>query len=239
MTDNCAAIWQAVDQITKPTRIRINREHNEWLTEQATTTALYCRIEQHTAATSNHGTIPSLWEQAEIALTTSNETNPGGHSPLAQRTPADLDLMEIMATIRETITLQLQGRNIHPKPGVPNQLRQLASHITGNGNTQHIEWWTYRIAQWSRLLAVYLKAIDTGPRPIRLRTPCPTCRTRNITIDTDQGPVVAAPILIDFVAGWIRAAQCQACGDTWWRGDDLNRLADQLETLDTTQTETA
>jgi uncharacterized protein with PIN domain len=104
-------------------------------------------------------------------------------------------------------------------------MRQLAAHVTTH-EPQHVEWWAYRFGQWARMLAVYLRAIDTGPRPVRLRNlPCPECTATQVLVDTEQGEVVAPPIMVDFVNGWIRAAQCTACGHAWWRGQDLWDLA--------------
>jgi hypothetical protein len=225
-------LWAAVDLITKPTSRKVDRGSDaDWLEElRSDTTMRFCDVQAYRAATLAYGTVPSLWEQATWALTTGSESSGGSNaSPLAMRSPADLDLMEIMATVREVIALQLDGRKIHARTTVPEQVRQLAAHVVGH-EPQHVAWWEFRFAQWARLLGVYLQAVDTGPKPIRLRTPCPLCKTRQVTIESDNGPVVVPPILVDFENGWIRAATCTACTAVWWRGDDLNALADLLDT---------
>lgn len=225
-------LWAAVDQLTKPTTQAITRTtEDDWHAEmvaaqyEAHTNAGFCRIADHRAITTRHGTIPSLWEQARAAVTTGTEQAGGNPSPLAARSPADLDLMETVLTIRESMAWQLTGRNIKPRPGMTAQFRQLAAHIITH-EPQHIHWWTYRFEQWARLLSVYLHAVETERRPIRLRgLPCPKCAAKQVLIDTDQGEIVAPPIVIDFVNGAVRAAQCTACAYTWWRGQDLWDLA--------------
>lgn len=224
------ALWEQVDALTKPSARRIDRETDaETLAAFTDPTNGFCRVEDYRALVGSHGVIPSLWEQAELALETGRESAGGtGSSPLAQRSPADLDLMEQMLTIRETMPYQLAGRGLIPRSTIPGQIRQLAAHIVSH-EPQHVDWWAYRFGQWVRLLGTYLRAIDNGPRPVRLRNaPCPECGATSVTVDTDQGPVVTGPILVDFVNGWIRAATCTACGYTKWRGQDLWDLAEQL-----------
>lgn len=228
------ALWDAVDRLTKPTRQRLDREPEEaaWLRDLADDPTLtVCDVATYRAATVSWGEVPSLWVQAELALQTGMEAGEGGsRTPLRERSPADLDLMETILTIRESMAWQLPGRGVTPRGGIPEQMRQLASYVAAH-EPEHVEWWTYRFDQWARLLARYLRAIETGPRPVRLRNaPCPQCGVRQIVLPTDEGPKVVPPILIDFTGdGWIRAATCSACLSTWWRGDDLGRLARLLE----------
>lgn len=231
---NTAALWNAVDALTKPTTQRVTREEQvvEWL-EELHASRGRCDIATYRATLVSHGTIPSLWEQAEAAITTGSEQREGGGSPLAARSPADLDLMEIVLTIRESMAWQLPGRGVTPKPSIPEQMRQLASYVVAH-EPQHVDWWTYRFAQWARLLAVYLHAVEMGPRAVRLRhLPCPKCAATSTKVETEQGEVIAPPIMVDFVDGWIRAAQCSECGFAWWRGQDLWDLAGQDAGRDT------
>jgi hypothetical protein len=231
-----SALWVEVDRITKPTQRRVDREPEsaDWLAGLADDpTLLVCDVAAYRAATASWGEVPSLWRQAELALQTGREQQEGGGSPLAQRSPADLDLMELLLTIRESMAWQLPGRGITPRDGIPAQIRQLAAHVTTN-EPQHVAWWTYRFGQWARMLGTYLRAIDVGPKPVRLRNaPCPVCRTRQVTLETDLGEIVVPPILIDFENGWIRAATCTACSAVWWRGNELGELATLLERSDT------
>lgn len=222
--DGSRAMWDAVDTLTKPTRTRITREGNEWLHTLTGQGFASCDVADYRAATATWATIPSLWRQAEMALTTGTESSESNPSPPASRAPADLDLMEIMLTIREHVAGELVARHLPPRATVPRQIRQLAAHVVGH-EPERVAWWLHCFASWSRVLAVYLHAIDVGPRSVRLRAPCPICNTRAVAVMTDQGPVQAPPIVIDFADGLIRAATCTACDAVWWRGDSLLRLA--------------
>lgn len=245
-TEAIRRLWAAVDAITRPTRRKLTRSTDaEWLTEVTDArdwerraggatvcdVAIYrATIERMHAAQLAYGEIPSLWDQATWALTTGSEQNAGGNSPLRERSPADLNLMETMADIRDAVRLQLEGRNVRPEGDPPAQMRRLASTLIRLGNTEHIEWWTFRFAQWTRILQTYLQAIERAPRPVRLRNaPCPLCGTRQVVVVEDGERKVYPPLLIDFEDKWIRAAQCTACGHAWFRGNDLGELAQQLD----------
>lgn len=235
MSDDAATVarklWDAVDRITSPSKARVPREEDaDWLQSLSDDPTLrVCDVAAYRAATAGWADVPSLWDQATWALTTGNETSGGNPSPLASRSPADLDLMEMMLTIREVIGLQLDGRRITAKATVPLQMRQLAAHVVTH-EPEHVAWWEYRFASWARQLGVYLKAVETGPKPVRLRCACPLCKTRQITIEENGEEKVVPPILIDFVNGWIRAATCLACTAVWWRGNELGELAALLDT---------
>lgn len=233
MSDTNDALWTAVDAITKPTRRKVDRDTDaDWLHELRDGTGItLCDVAAYRAATLAYGEIPSLWDQATWALTTGSEqTEGGGQTPLRERSPADLNLMETMSDIREAVRLQLEGRNVKPEGTVPQQMRRLASTLVRLGNSEHVEWWTFRFSQWARVLMTYLQALDRMPKPVRLRNaPCPLCRTRQVTVVEDGERKVYPPILIDFEDGWIRAAQCTACGAAWFRGNDLGQLANLLE----------
>jgi hypothetical protein len=232
-------LWAAVDAITAPTQRKIGRtEQADWLEELASDPGVtVCDVARYRAATVAYGHIPSLWDQATWALTTGSEASEGGQSPLRERSPADLDLMETMLQIREGLierfaTCRMPNKCQQPqapKDKPADQMRQLASHVV----TRHpddVGWWTFRFAQWGRLLNTHLRALEHTAKPIRLRNaPCPLCRTRQVTIDSPTGPVVVPPLLIDFEQDWIRAATCTACGAAWFRGSDLGELADLLD----------
>lgn len=228
-------LWQAVDAITAPTHRKTHRdEATDDLAELWHTSATHCRVDVHTALVLAYGQIPPLWDQAMWAVFGSEAGDgSGGRSPLRERTPADLDLMETLLTIRESMAWQLPGRGITPKPKIPAQMRQLAAHVVGR-EPQHVEWWAFRFEQWARLLNNHLNALDQGPKDRYLRnTGCPRCGARQVTIDRDGDPKVVPAIVVDFVGGWIRAASCQGCGHAWFRGDQLGDLAAELETSDT------
>jgi hypothetical protein len=70
--------------------------------------------------------------------------------------------------------------------------------------------------------------LDHAPRDVHLRnTPCPECGARQYTRrdDTTGERMVFPAIKVDFADGLVRAAECQACGHAWFRGEDLESLA--------------
>lgn len=237
MTDT-HELWLAVDKLTKPTVLKLHRDSAvaaTWLRSlRDDPSVTVCDIATYRAATLSHGTVASLWEQATWALTTGSEPmEEGGRSPLASRSPADLDLMEIMGTIRDTVAAQLAEWRLAGRLTVPAQLRQLASHVGGH-LPDDVGWWTYRTAQWARMLGVYLRAVDLGPRPVRLRNAsCPACSARTVTLKGGDEDQVVPALVIDFTQdGYARATECLSCHFTWWRGDDMERLAVELNLAD-------
>lgn len=240
MTTETDALWLAVDSLTKPSTRRLTRTDEtealqdlqkrvEWNSSHAyrqCSVAAYREAQAvYKTAVTSHGTIPSLWKQAEAAVSGGAEKAEGQPSPKATRSPADLALMETMADIREAIQNNLAGRGLKPRPTVPEQIRQLAANL----KAEHVDWWTFRFAQWQRVLESYLQAVENGPKPVRLRSaPCPECGAKSVLVDTDDGPVVASPLLIDFRDGYVRAATCSACSHAWWRGEELLELAERI-----------
>lgn len=226
-------LWEAVDKITLASERRVLREQDAEIVEQyaADPSLRMCHVDAYRAATASFGTVPALWEQAELALTTGSEkTDGGGRTPLRERSPADLDLMETMLTIRESMAWQLKGRHVTPREGIMPQMRQLASHVVAH-EPGHVDWWRFRFEQWARILTRHLHALDAGPRPVRLRnSQCPNCSAKTVVTDGPDGtPVVAPPILIDFTSeGFIRAAECTACHHAWFRGEQMAQLAEDL-----------
>lgn len=198
-------IWAAIDELTLPTKRPIERD------DGTTTWAL----------------VLSLWDQAAQTLLADQALGTGGGSA-SERSPIDLNLMEARGIIAETTTAEILRRRQHPRPTVPGRLRQLATYVVTNEPTE-LWWWSYRFASWARILGTYLQAYDHEARPVRLRnSPCSRCGARSVLVETDAGPVVAPPIEIRFREGYVQAAQCGACGKTWWRGVDLEHLASEL-----------
>jgi hypothetical protein len=249
VSEETTRLWAAVHAITEPQRQQIKRSGDEAVSEfNAELEVLdspkgqggVCHVPDYRRAaealrlaTAASGRVPCLWVQANAAIFGSEAGDgSGGRTSARERTPADLDLMETMLTIRESLGWQMPGRKIPwRKPGdIPDMMRQLAGHIASN-ERQHVEWWAFRFEQWARLLRNGLNALDQCPKPRYLRnSSCPACGAGQVTIgeDTDARRVVPA-LVVDFTSqGLVRAAECQACQFTWWRGDDLERLRDQL-----------
>lgn len=223
-------LWAAVSTICDPSTKRLNRDPDaEYIIELKDTGHLACRVDKHKAATSGHGTVPSLWEQAEQALFGGEQQIGRGSKPLRERSIADMDLMETMADIRESVSMNLDGRKVHPKdrrPTVPGQLRQLASFVVTN-EPDHVELLGQKVAAWGRQLATYLRVLDHKERDVYVRnTPCPECGIRQVAEMRDGEKLVNPAIIIEFGDGYVRAARCRQCNFVWWRGPDLEWLAD-------------
>lgn len=176
--------------------------------------------------------VPSLWVQAMEALTLHRITDGTGNSSTTSSL-MDFDLLEATCLIRDTTRTELaqRGRRVpyhdgRPEPFAPGEFAMLAEHVLAEG--YDIWWWEYRFESWGRWLANYLN-LEHKAKAIRLRnSACPSCGVRQVVIEGQDGPVVVPPLLIEFHDGQVRAAQCSACLDIWWRGDDLHRLALQL-----------
>lgn len=231
------ALWLAVDSITKPTTRRLIRdEDSDWLSE-ITQDRDFCDVPTYRASTKSHGLIPSLWEQAEMALYKTGESLDGHRSPLSTRSPADVTLMETMLTIREIIGMQIAGRKLTPRASVPLQIRQLAAHIV-TSEPEHLEWWIWRLGHFARLLEVHLQAVVQGPRPMRLRCRCPLCKTEHIPIDGPDGStdangkpiqIVVRPLLAVYRDQMFRCFECGACSYSWFAGAGVHQLRDEIE----------
>lgn len=199
-----------------------------------------------TAGTAVWADVPSLWEQSTIALDGSETQTARGSKPLRERSIADLDLMEIRALIRDTTRRELELRNVHTaqlangrsREFDTKELRHLASLVIKEGRSRlagagvdlpDLEFWRYRFEQWGRLLETYLNAAEREARPVRLRnSACPECGARQVVLDPDGERTVAPALVIDFRDGYVRAAECSQCGAAWFRGPDLEALADAL-----------
>jgi hypothetical protein len=249
-------LWASVDAITRPTSHKVSREEqeidlaadvlNDLLNNP---TRLACSLREKQRAdrlaveqTLAYGHIPPLWDQATWALFGAEAGDgSGGRSPLRERTPADLALMETLSDIREAVSAQLEGRGVRAVGSVPDQMRRLASTLGTLGNQEHVDWWTWRFECWTRVLQTHLNALEHQPGNVYLRnTACPQCTARQVTIDVDgnvtdekdtENRVVPA-IVIDFADGWIRAATCQACAHAWFRGEALGDLANLVDPSD-------
>lgn len=185
-------------------------------------------LARYAALTRSHATIPSLWDQSTDALAASNTDQAEGSSGSVHRAPCDVDLMETRAQIADTIRAHLIDRRLRPRATVPTQARQLAAHIAGHEPDQ-VPSWAHRFEQWVRVLAVHLQAVQQQhSRRIR-GAACPDCGARTVTVTTAGERSVVPTIVIDFHDGYIRAAQCSACGVTLaWRGEQMWQLADRL-----------
>lgn len=242
-------LWAAIDAITKPTSKPVFREGaGDLINDLADREKGLCHVAEYRNSMVGHGTIPSLWEQAEMALYKTGETLDGNRSPLATRSPADVALMEIMLTVREQLAAYFSDLD-EPVPAssaVPAKLRHLASDVIRN-KPNLVDEWTYRIGQFRRLLETHLQALDRGPRPMRLRTRCPVCKTGHLTIEDPDGAIgkdgkplrlLIRPILAVYRDHWFRCFECEACLTTWFAGSGVHDLKALIEADDLSEHET-
>lgn len=252
-TPTVADVWAAIHTLIEPHQHHLQRttEEAHWLDEatqqltQATqghngtcNIPTYRRATATKAAAETHtGTIPSLWDQSTTALTGGETSNNGaGTKPLRERSPADLDLIEIRTLIRDTTRTELHKRGHHtphqpdgtPTPFTTTEIHTLAQHVTTE-NPDQLWWWEYRFAQWSRLLENYLHIAEHKAKPVRLRnTACPRCDARQYVTDDDE-PMVVPALIVDFSPdGYVRACECLNCGMAWFRGEQLEQLAAEI-----------
>jgi hypothetical protein len=238
---NPDAVWRAVDRLTQSQRREVGRrlEDGAWLDELAAQDGGACNIRSYRAATARWATIPSLWDQATAALV-GGEIGGSGSKPLRERSPADLDLMEIRAIIRDMTRHELHARGHKTAKGPdgldvpfdPSEIRTLASLAIQKDGPEQMWWWEYRFDQWGRLLENYLHAAEHVAKPVHLRnTACPLCAARQVVSDDegDDGRKVVPALVVDFSQdGYVRAAECLACGAAWFRGEQLEELAEQV-----------
>lgn len=186
-------------------------------------------IRTYEPATQRWVTVVSLWEQMLDAIENGSDKRGCRGGPLAERSPADLDIMETTQLIAATVHLELTRYGKTPREDVPSSLRLLAAEIAADQDAD-LDWWGYRFESWSRLAQHYLGAmLDEKTQPRRLRdTPCPHCHVDYLDGETDDGPVRLRPLLLDFVGTTVRAIECTACGTAWWRGDDLHTLSGMI-----------
>jgi hypothetical protein len=223
------ALWAAVAKLTQPTRVMLARDEPEWVRDLRDQSDGFCYVDAYRAATARSALIPSLWDQAVAALTGGEVGGGTGSKPLRERSLADLDLMEIIGIVRDTTRRELEKRakaEDRPLPAdVPGQIRRLVS-VAIRDEPDALWWWTYRVAQWGRLLETYLNAAEHAPKPTRLRnTACPLCHTKQLIVEQDGENMVVPPLVVDYRDGYVRAARCEACSATWFRGAELAELA--------------
>lgn len=244
-----AAIWVAVDAITKPSTVRVERGDlaedldiereaiEKAIAEavaageslEAATVRLRRPLLVAAGESRKRSEVPSLWDRASEALATGAEG--GTRSPLATRSPCDVDLMEIRNLIRETVIHELVERKVPIKKTdtVPMLIRRLAGYVIGR-EPDRLWWYEYRFAQWARLLETYLRAVlDEQAKSVRLiNTACTECGTRQVRVEAEDGHQLVPALMAEFREGAFRAIVCAACAATSWRGDDLETLAAKI-----------
>lgn len=252
------SLWDAVDKLVAPSRVKLERQQaGEWLTELAGQTDGYCDLPSYKSATVVWATVPSLWDQSSLALYGSEAANGRGSKPLRERSVADLNLIEIRNQVIEAIRweTELIAGEVISGEFKTTEVRHLASLI-GSKKPDATDLWASKLTSWANALETYLNAGEHEAKPVRIRdSACPTCKTAQVTIDWkghvapfnidedhhDGDRQVVAALVVRFRDGLVQAAVCEACGDSWFRGDDLEWLARTLgiHGLDTPSAEVA
>jgi hypothetical protein len=244
MTDptTTGGLW-AVDRIAGTQgHIPVDRATDPiWLdTYRNDITGTFCRVDAYRAATTRHGTIPSLWDQSTLALFGGEVGGEAGGKLAEERSPADLDLLEIRSQIRhgvreerarllngakDPLGLRHRADGTRPEFQPSKELRSLSSLLITH-DPRLIDWWAHRLTSWGNALETYLNVKERAAQPFGLRgVPCPECLVRRV-IAEDNGTRVERPALtVEVRNGMPRAAVCAACGSTWFAGDQLAALA--------------
>lgn len=228
---NSVALWAAVDRIVEPRHVHMDRDSD--LDESWDKGRGWCDVTAYRAATSRHGLIPSLWEQAEDAVNGKGDNDGArGSVPARERSIADWALLEHLAAVKESVRMFAVAYGDPPKPHdqpfyARGEIRHLASLMIQKEPPDQLPLYVYRVEQWGRVLARLLNQTD-GPKPCRPRVRCAECGSGMIavqnpeTTDPDDRimvwPVVITHMLVNG-AYRVRGAQCDACGHWWWPGD--------------------
>jgi hypothetical protein len=205
-------LWAAVDILVSPVRHKIVRDDEsvEWTT------------------------IASLWDQLVQSVAVGSELHskakPGSRPPVA--TEALSLRLEIEGTISDALMAWKVGR----EHAVPKDLRHLAGAVARLGDEAHTAAWTEKLEAWAGQIRL---TIGERQPSRRLRgVGCVECGYRKIRSIEGEGPeqrTILLDVLMQEYAsdGDLRAIVCQHCQFTYWRGDDLHRLADGQATLRT------
>lgn len=242
-----ALLWAAVDELTKPRHVKLLRD--DGTADWTTVPSLWWQLDEATASSSaldggGRGSkyrTPIDLDAFEVACTVRDVIVDAlaGHDQ-KPRTTGATPQRRAAATAQRAAerTYAIPHTDLTPVPPllvvlVPDSLRALVSVVTALADDDLTAWWTYRVKAWCRQIQNALHLVEQ-PQPRRIRdTSCPTCQATHVTLDGHDGTERVPALLIDFTDGLIRAASCSACGSTWFRGDALLALADELADLAT------
>lgn len=230
MTDS-TALWLAVDRLVEPQHVQMDRSGD--LDESWDKGRGWCDVAAYRAATTRNGVIPSLWDQAEAAVSGKGDGDGArGAVPARERSIADWELIEHLASVRESVRLFAVEYGDKPKPqGEPFharlEIRHLASLMVAKEPADQLRFHTYRVEQWGRVLARLLNQSE-GPKPCRPRVRCVECGSGMIAVQNPESTdpadrVMVWPVVITHMRVGdtfvVRGGQCDACGFWWWPSD--------------------
>lgn len=118
---------------------------------------------------------------------------------------------------------------------IPDTLRAIAATIT---EQYDLNFWHDTLKTWAADIRAALGLDPSRPQWAR-GAKCPECDATSATAQKD-GETIRTPALAITWSGpaddehhpdsaWtVRAVECRACGRTWWHGEELNTLVDQM-----------
>jgi Zn-finger nucleic acid-binding protein len=176
----------------------------------------------------------SLWDH--LTTTAGRPPPGGGQRARKSRPPATLSIvaltMDISAAAREG-ACDLAGR---ARPDAPTNLRAIAEALSRRPDDDLTDWWTGAVVEW-----VHRARHVLGETPSLVRwvygAACPFCRA-SVALVRHNAEVLSVPaIAVDWVEGddaevadeyRVIAVHCRACGVTWSRGGELDRLVEMM-----------
>lgn len=191
-------LWNAVDTLTNPSRVRLPRDDRdlppEWFT------------------------LPSLWEQLiEAADSLTGRAAPGARS----RPPCSTRALSLQVEIEGKVRWSCRERRIRRTFDLAKDLRQLVSAVIRDTDPAVIDTACGQIRSWSGRI----KTVIDPRRAARLHgAACRICSSTTITAWDDSGEETRQPALaIHSEDGMIQALECGYCGSIL-TGDDLTQI---------------
>jgi hypothetical protein len=198
------ALRKSVRELVQPQQRRVRR-----LEDDGTT-----RIEW--------ATVRSLLSELRISVgstSTAGETKGKGGGGLL-----DLSALDLYHEMRATARTWLRAEGLPRRGGkLAAQLQLLAAHTWATEDAEHLAdvWGSYGAQARAILVG------EVTHRDVR-GVPCPECGYV-LYERHDAYSLVRVPNLrVDLQHSQVRAIWCRACWATWWRGDQLGALYEQL-----------
>lgn len=195
----------------------------------------YDRPGGKTERTHQLATTWSLWDQ--LTKSTSYQGN-GGSVIGKPRLPIAAGIVDLTTEISTWAKEAADDMLGAQRKTTPATLRAVVAYINTHHETDLQTIWTARIHKWVALGRELLGIDPPHPKWIR-DTACPTCGATNATQE-DSGETTRTPALaitwaqpVDTTRyppdDWtVRAVECRACSEVWWRGEPLEMLVAQM-----------
>lgn len=188
-------LWDAVDALTNPSRVRLPRDDRDLPPEWYT--------------------LPSLWEQLlEAADSLTGRAAAGARS----RPPCSTRALSLQVEIEGKVRWACRDRRIRRTFDLVKDLRQLVSAVNRDADLAVIDTACGQIRSWTGRI----KTVIDPRRAARLHgAACRVCSSTTITAWDDSGEETRQPALaIHSEDGMIQSLECGYCGQ-FLTGDDL------------------